>query len=364
LRKARERSIIKSGGKVEIEERIADFDDPILVTGAAGFVGSRVVGSLLGSGYRNIHCLVRSTGNVARLKEVIQNSGGNGHANITVGNLLSRKDCSLLAKDAAIIFHLAAGMGIKSFSDAYLNSVVTTRNLLDAVLEQQCLRRFVNISSFAVYTNRKKPRWRILDESSPVEEHPESRAEAYCFEKVKQDELVKEYGKNQKIPYVILRPGNVIGPGKMFIPGRVGIDPFGVYLDFGGSNPLPLTYVDNCADAIVLAGLIPGIEGEVFNIVDDDLPTCRRYLRLYKRNVGPFRSFFIPHALSYLFCFAWEIYSNWSNGQLPPVYTRREWAATWKKTRYSNQKIKEMLGWTPKVPMEEGLRRFFESLKG
>jgi len=348
---------------VKIEERIVDSDAPILVTGAAGFIGTRVVGGLLGRGYRNVRCLARSTGNLARLKEVIQNFGEDAHAKIIIGNLLSRKDCTLLAKDAALIYHLAAGMGIKSFSDAILNSVVTTRNLLDAALEQKCLRRFVNISSFAVYTNRKKPQWRILDESCPIEEHPESRAEAYCFGKVKQDELVKEYGKNHKIPYVILRPGNVIGPGKKFIPGRVGIDPFGIYLDFGGSNPLPLTYVDNCAEAIIMAGLIPGIEGEVFNIVDDDLPTCRRFLQLYKQNVKRFRSLFIPHAFSYLFCFAWEKYSRWSKGQLPPVYTCREWAATWKKTRYSNRKIKERLGWSPKVSMEEGLRRFFESLE-
>jgi len=340
-----------------------NLDDPILVTGAAGFVGTRVVSSLLERGFQNIRCLVRSAGNLARLREALRPGGGTGHAEIMEGNLLSRQDCSILAKDVRLIYHLAAGTGTKAFSDAYLNSVVTTRNLLDAALEYGCLKRFVNVSSFAVYTNRNKPRWRLLDEDCPVEEHPESRAEAYCFGKVKQDELVIEYGKKHSTPYVILRLGNVFGPGKRAIPGRVGIDTFGLYLNFGGSNHVPLTYVDNCADAIVLAGLKPGIEGEVFNIVDDDLPSCRRYLRLYKKNVKWFKSIYVPHALSYFFCFAWEKYSKWSHGQLPPIYTRREWAATWKKTRYSNLKIKERLGWAPKVPMEEGLLRFFKSLK-
>ena len=346
-----------------IEERIAIADDPILVTGAAGFVGPRVVGSLLERGFRHVRCLVRSTGNLTRLKETIDSRQGVGRAEIVTGNLLSREDCSILTRDVTLIYHLAAGSGTKAFSDAFLNSVVTTRNLLDAALEHKCLRRFVNVSSFAVYTNRKKPRWRLLDETCPVEEHPESRAEAYCFGKVKQDELVIEYGQKHAIPYVILRPGNVYGPGKNSIPGRVGIDPFGIYLHFGGSNPVPLTFVDNCADAIVQAGLKPGIGGEVFNIVDDDLPSSRRYLRLYKRNVKRFKSIYVPHALSYFFCYLWEKYSKWSKGQLPAVYTRREWAATWKKTRYSNCKIKEMVGWTPKVPMSEGMRRFFESCR-
>jgi nucleoside-diphosphate-sugar epimerase len=346
-----------------MEDMPISVDNPILVTGAAGFVGPRVVGSLLARGFQNIRCLVRTTSNITKLKDVISRSGSATQVEIVQGNLLSPKDCLALTEGAGLIYHLAAGTDTKSFSDAFLNSVVTTRNLLDASLEHKCLKRFVNVSSFAVYTNRRKPRWRLLDESCPVEEHPESRAEAYCFGKVKQDELVIEYGRKYSVPFIILRPGNVYGPGKKSLPGRVGIDSFGIYLDFGGSNPVPLTYVDNCAEAIVMSGLKPGIDGEVFNIVDDDLPTCWRYLRLYKRNVKRFKSLYVPHAVSYLFCYAWEKYSKWSKGQLPPVYTRREWAATWKKTWYSNRKVKEMVGWSPKVPTSEGLKRFFESCK-
>jgi len=343
------------------EDKDFSLSEPILVTGATGFIGTRVVDSLLDRGFQDIRCLARESSDTSRLREVIDGRSRALRAQIVTGNLLHRKDCARFAKDVIVIYHLAAGTGIKSFADAYLNSVVTTRNLIEAVLEANSLRRFVNMSSFAVYTNRDKPKWRVLDESCPIEEHPESRAEAYCFAKVKQDELVTEYGKKHGIPFVILRPGNVFGPGKKSIPGRVGIDSFGIYLNFGGSNPVPLTYVDNCAEAIVLAGLKPGIEGEVFNIVDDNLPSCRRYLRLYKKNVKWFKSIYVPHALSYLFCYVWEKYSKWSKGQLPPVFTRREWATTWKKTRYSNRKLKEVLGWTPKVPMDEALKRFFEA---
>jgi nucleoside-diphosphate-sugar epimerase len=345
------------------EERVAALDDPVLVSGATGFLGTQVVGSLLDMGFCRIRCLARSTGTLATLKKEIDSRNGVGRAEIITGNLLSREDCSKLVKDVPLIYHLAAGTGTKAFSDAFLNSVVTTRNLLDAAIEHKCLRRFVNVSSFAVYTNRKKPRRRLLDETCPVEKHPESRAEAYCYGKVKQDELVIEYGQKHAIPYVIVRPGSVYGPGKDFIPGRVGIDSFGLYLHFGGANPIPFTYVDNCSDAIVLAGLKPGIEGEIFNVVDDDLPSSRRYLRLYKKNVKSFKSIYIPHAFSYLFCYFWEKYSEWSQGQLPPVYTRREWAATWKRTNYSNRKLKDLVGWKPQVPTEEGLQRYFESCR-
>jgi nucleoside-diphosphate-sugar epimerase len=337
-------------------------EDPILITGGSGFIGVRVVYNLLQKGFKNIRCFVRETSDLARLQEAIK---GYESAKIEIvkGTLLSREDCGKAVKDAVVIYHLAASTSTKAFSDAFLHSVVTTRNIMDAALDNKCLKRFVNISSFAVYTNRNKPKWRLLDERCPVEPHPESRAQAYCYGKVKQDELVIEYGKNNEIPYVILRPGTVYGPGKNAIPGRVGVDTFGFFLHLGGSNPIPFTYVDNCAEAIVLAGLTPGIENEVFNIVDDQPLTSRRFLRLYKRYVKTFRTFYVPHGISYLFCVFWEYFSKWSKGQLPASYTRREWAANWKKTRYSNKKLKALLGWAPRVTIEEGMNEFVKYCK-
>jgi nucleoside-diphosphate-sugar epimerase len=172
-----------------------------------------------------------------------------------------------------------------------------------------------------------------------------------------------EQGRKLGIPYVIVRPGVVYGPGNEAIHGRVGIGTFGLFLHLGGSNALPLTYVDNCAEAIVLAGLRPGVEGQAFNVVDDDLPSSRRFLRLYKKHVRRFRSVYVPHGLSYLLCWLWEKCAAWSEGQLPPVYNRAAWRVYWKRTRYSNAKIKRLLGWVQKVPSSEALVRHLESCR-
>jgi nucleoside-diphosphate-sugar epimerase len=120
---------------------------------------------------------------------------------------------------------------------------------------------------------------------------------------------------------------------------------------------LPLTYVDNCAEAIVLAGLAPGIDGEVFNIVDDDLLAARDFLKSYK-GARRFRSISIPYWAAYGACYAWEKYSSWSKGQLPPAFNRRRCAANWKSQRYSNEKIKTGLGWKPRVPMKQAMETF------
>ncbi len=338
-------------------------DDRILVTGAAGFIGSRVITSLEDHGFRNLVCFVRPSSDLAELEKIVRLRPAGSRIEVFKGNLTSREDCEAVSKDVAVILHLAAGTGGKSFPDAVMNSVVTTRNLLDATLNQGRLRRFVLVSSFTVYTNRQKPRGRLLDESCPVEEHPEQRGDAYCFAKVKQEQLVAEYGKNFGIPYVIVRPGAVYGKSKGEMTGRVGLGTFGVFLHLGGSNTVPFTYVDNCAQAIVLAGLVEGVEGEAFNVVDDDLPSSRQFLRQYKKNVRHFRSVYVPHLVSRALCHLWEKYSRWSKGQLPPVFNRRRWHVEWKRTNYSNAKLKAKLGWRPSIPTEEGLRRYFQSCR-
>lgn len=331
--------------------------EPVLVTGAAGFVGSRVVDCLLGLGFESVRCFVRPCSDRALLSSVLEERG-TSRCQLIEGSLLSRADCERAAGGASIIYHLVAGRG-KSFPACFQGSVVTTRNLLEAVVGHGCAKRFVNVSSFAVYSNYCLKRGAVWDESCPLEDHPEERHDAYMYGKLKQDELVLACHRRWGLPFVIVRPGIVFGPGKRMIPGFVGIDTFGFFIHLGGRYPLPLTYVDNCAEAIVLAGLVRGVEGEVFNVVDDDLPTSRDFLRQYKRNVRRFRSLYLPYSLAYALCYLWERYADWSTGQLPPVFNRRMCAFAWKGHRYSNLKLKERLGWRCRVPMSEALSRYF-----
>jgi nucleoside-diphosphate-sugar epimerase len=342
---------------IDFPTSLVGRDDLILVTGAGGFIGTRLVARLLELGFTRVRCLARQPLDASKF------NGDASRVEVLQGNLLSPANCAAAVKDAAVIFHLAAGRGEKSYPDAFLNSVVTTRNLLDAALAEGALRRFVNVSSFAVYSNVGKPRRGVLDESCPVEQRPDLRGDAYSFAKVKQDAIVAEYGRERGLPYVIVRPGYVYGPGRDGITGRVGMNTFGIFMHLGGSNTIPFTFVDNCVEALIRAGITPGIDGEVFNVVDDELPSSRRFLRQYKRHVRPFRSVYVPHAASYVLCRVWEWYSNWSEGQLPPVFNRRSWHAYWKRTRYSNDKIKTLLGWTQPVPTAEAFDRYFRSCR-
>lgn len=342
-------------------EWIINESDPVLITGANGFIGPSVLKCVLKYGMKRVRCLVRSSRKLSVLKRIADSSGAD--VEIVKGTLFSQADCMEAAKDVSVIYHLAIGSSGKSFPNAFMNAVIPTRNLLEAGAQNKTLKRFVNISSFAVYSNQNKPQRHLLDEMCPLETHPENSGDAYAFAKLEQDRIVEDYAEKHGFEYVMIRPGAVYGPGNSSITGRVGIDTFGVFMHLAGSNKIPFTYVDNCAEAIVLAGLVKGVSGDVFNIVDDDLPSSRRFLRAYKREVRPFRTIYVPGFLSYFLCFLWETYSRFSERQLPPVFSRNEWHVYWKKTRYSNAKIKTRLGWKMTVPTDEGMKRYFESCR-
>ena len=335
---------------------LVQSSDRILVTGSSGFIGAKVVEALLEYGFTNIRCLVRPSSRLERLKEVFGCFSFEKNVELVTGDLLSQAHCRDAAEGVSVVYHLAAGVE-KSFAGAFMNSALATRNLMDAFLKRGQPKRFVNVSSFAVYSNLALKRGALLDETSPLENAPQQRFDAYGFGKLKQEELVREYAASYGLPYVIVRPGYVFGPGKQELNGRVGINTFGFFIQINGSNLLPLTYVDNCAEAIVLAGLTPGIDGEVFNIVDDDLLTARQFLKTYKV-ARRFRSVSVPYWVAYGACYAWEKYSKWSKGQLPPAFNRRRCAANWKSQRYSNEKLKTRLGWKPRVPMKQAIQTF------
>lgn len=338
-------------------------DDRILVTGANGFLGSKVVETLLLQGFKNIRCAVRPSSNLTRLQSTLA-STGDAEIEIVRGNLLSAAHCERAIQGVSVVLHVAAGIE-KTFPGCFMNSVVTTRNLLRACAHEPLLRRFVNVSSLAVYSNIARSRREVLDETCELETQYMQRFDAYCFGKTKQEEIVREYGTNYNVPYVIVRPGPIYGPGaRAAIHSRVGIDPFGFFMHIGGRNRLPLSYIDNCADALVHAGVTEGIDGETFNVIDDDPPTSATFLRLYKKHVKRFMSFYVPYRFFYGFSTLWEWYARWSRNQLPPVFNRRKCAAEWNGNPYSNTKLKARTAWRPKVSTQEGMRRHFAYLRG
>lgn len=329
-----------------------------LVTGSSGFLGAALVGRLLARGETDIRCFVRPGSN-RELLETLQAKYPGAKVEIFSGSLATAASALPALKDVDTVYHVAAGLK-GTAADLFLNTVVTSKNLLEAV-GQVGPMKVVLISSFGVYGLAKLPRGFLVDENAPLEVHPEQR-DLYSYAKLRQEQLFWEYHQRLGFPLVVLRPGVIYGPRGSALSSRIGLDIGPIYLHLGGNNTLPLSYVDNCAEAIAVAGASDEAVGQVYNVHDDNLPTCAQYLTRYKREVKPVRSVRVPFPVAMALSRGVESYHRRSQGQLPAILTPYKTAAIWKGSRFDNSKIKS-IGWRQLVSTEEGIRRTFEYLR-
>jgi nucleoside-diphosphate-sugar epimerase len=329
----------------------------VLVTGASGFLGQRIVASLIAAGVEDLRLAVRQPGAGAKLQPLA--SGTRSRLDIVTLNLLSREQLLRAVDGVDLVIHAAAGTR-GGAADMFMNSVVGTRNLLDAVAIAG-VRRFVLVSSFSVYDTGRLADGAVLDESAALEVGGVAKG-GYAFTKVQQEELYRAHPAFTTLESIIVRPGVIFGAGGgSGLSSRVGISVLGTFVSLGGKNLLPLTQVDNCADAIVMAAL-NGSPGDVFNVVDDDLPTCADYLRQYRARVRPLRVVPLPYQMLLWGSSLLQRYSRRSKGQLPAILTPYIVRAMYRSIGYSNSRLKA-LGWQPKIGMRSALEQSFGSLR-
>jgi nucleoside-diphosphate-sugar epimerase len=329
----------------------------ILITGAGGFLGGRIVDRLLARGQLDLRLGVRQ-GIAATKLARWRSEHSQARVEVTPLNLLARDGMGPALTGVDTIIHAAAGTK-GGVADMFMNSVVGTRNLLDAMAGGS-VRRVVLVSSFSVYRTVDLPNHHILTEASPLEVGGVEKG-GYAYTKVQQEHLFREGQAKQGFESVIVRPGVIYGPGGGAMSSRVGVSALGIFASLGRSNLLPLNHVDNCADAIAHATVQAPASG-VYNLVDDELPTCGQYLREYRRKVKPLRVVPLPYP-ALMTAAKWLTgYSERSGGQLPAVLTPYIVRSMYRPLRYSNEAIKA-LGWSQRVSVADGLVDFFEHLK-
>ncbi|SFN00140.1 NAD-dependent epimerase/dehydratase family protein [Dokdonella immobilis] len=330
-----------------IESRYAPLPPAdVLVTGAAGFLGRALVKAL------------RARGQTVR---VLLRKPNADHANdagvqTVIGNLGDPRSVDHAVAGCGVVYHVGAAMR-GSPRDFEAGTVWGTRNVVEACT-RHATRRLVYVSSMSVFDHAGRDPAATMTETSAYEPHPEWRG-AYTQTKLTAERLVLEAIRDRALPAVILRPGQIFGPGAEKVTPNAVIGLAGRWVAVGdGAMSLPLVFVDDVVDALLLAAEAPAALGKVFNIVDTTVVSQQQYLQRAQRKLGDeLRVVRVPTGLFMALGFGVELLGKVLRRDVP--LTRYRVRSLRPLANFDTRAAREELGWTPRVGSARGLERTF-----
>jgi len=300
-----------------------------IVTGCAGFIGSHLTERLLKEGFDVIGIDSFSDYYPRKLKE--QNiSGMQSNENFEfIEEDLLRVDIPDLLKDIDYIFHQSAQAGVRSswgesFKIYCDNNILATQKLLEGCKDTK-VKKFVYGSSSSVYGDTESLPMKETDMPRPVS--------PYGVSKLAGEHLCYLYWKNYRVPTVSLRYFTVYGPRQRpdmafhkFIKAIFNEDQIKIYGD--GRQTRDFTYVLDIVNANMLAAK-SDYRGEVFNIGGGTRITLMDAIKILEKIIGK------KAILDYI---------EQQKGDVRDTYA-------------DITKAKKLLGYNPRVSIEEGLRQ-------
>lgn len=314
---------------------------PVLVTGATGFVGSRLSELLSTKEEADVTGIGRNLDRVSHL-----NMQG---VTLKAMDLRDTDALKSVVEGKDFIFHAAAVLDADPDTAESVN-VETTENLIQLAGEEG-VSRVIHVSTAGAYDMADRNE---VDESTPLAiKHPATYARTKAEAEIRAQNMAEKFD----LELSIVRPSMIYGPGhgiwtegmfKKILEGKP------VFLGDGSAHFNPI-YIDDVVDAIILCAKRSKAAGESFNI-SADITTWRDFMSHYgqlcnKKPKG------LPLIVARMMAFA---------NKIPGVNTPIdqgfiEMANSYK--RFPTQKASHLLGWEPKVTLEEGLKRTTQWLK-
>lgn len=318
---------------------------PILVTGGTGWLGRSLVKRLL------------DRGESVRVLAHRPNAAMEEHPKIHMvyGDLGDPQAVERAVKGVEVVYHVGATMRGRGWADFDCGTVQGTRNVVESCIRHG-VRRMVYVSSITVLDYAGMKPDAIITEDAAIEAHPNWRG-LYTQAKVAAEQIVLDAIRDRQFPAVVLRPGQIFGPG------AEGVAPFGTvslggrWLVIGSGNlRVPLVYVEDVVDAMEAAATREGVCGSLFQLIDPTPVTQKRYIQLCQQK-GTMRPVFAPRVLLNVLAIGLEALGSLLHKTVP-------------LTRYKIRSIKSPasfdcgaaaggLAWSPKVGTETGLKITF-----
>ena len=228
----------------------------VLVTGAGGFLGCRLVERLLMGEGIPVQAMAHRPAGTARLARL--------PVEIVWANLADPSSIEQAVAGCDVVVHCAYGTGGIRHADR-LVTVDGTRLLAEAAIASG-VRRFVHISTIGVYSYSPPP--------AVTEETPFSRSgDAYCDDKIDAEQIVWQSVRQANLPAAVLRMGNMYGPfsGPWTVRPIDHIRNGYVSLVDEGHHACNALFVDNAVEAILLSINSEASVGQAFFVTDDEM---------------------------------------------------------------------------------------------
>jgi predicted dehydrogenase/nucleoside-diphosphate-sugar epimerase len=319
-------------------------ETPLLVTGAAGALGSAIVARFHRCG-ESVRVFVRRRGARA-IPESIE---------IATGDLGNPDAVNAAVRGARVVIH--AGAATKgSWTEQRTSTVVGTRNIVNACLKYG-VEQLVYISSLSVVDWAGARSGEPITETSALEPRPHLRG-SYTRAKLEAEMLVRRAVAEEGLRAVILRPGQIFGGKLPLLSAAVARRAFGRYIVLGDGNlRLPLVYMEDVVDGVLCAIDRKLVQGEIVQLVDETLPTQNDIINaaagLQAKVVR------LPRALVFAMAAFSEV-ALLPLGRTSPFSCYRLRSALARRT-YACQNAHELLGWKPRVGVRAAMNVSRES---
>lgn len=311
----------------------------VLVTGGAGYIGSHLVDALCAAGHEVTVLDNLTTGRAANLAERLD------HIRFINGSILEADLVEREVQHAHLVFHLAAAVGVRHIVEDPLESLLVNTRGTENVLAS-CFRHWKKVvvtSTSEVYGKTAKVPMCEDDDRvlGPTTVHRWS----YSTAKAIDEHLAFAYSA-RGLPVVIVRYFNSYGPrldekgyGSVvanFLRQALAGQPLTVHGD--GSQTRCFTYIDDTVRGTLLAGVTPEVHGKVVNLGSTRETSIRELAETIRDFVG-------------------------SSSVVQPTSYEAYYGPGFEDTRRRVPDItraRELLGWEPEVPLEDGLARTIE----
>jgi predicted dehydrogenase/nucleoside-diphosphate-sugar epimerase len=331
--------------KITFQARFRSVGDAkVLVTGANGLIGRHLVHRLLQEGKR-VRLLVR--------RQPAPEFMNDGNIEVFLGDLGDPAAVDRAVAGAEMVYHVGAAMK-GGAHDYERGTVCGTQNIVDSALRHN-VERLVYISSLSCLHAAVARRGSVITEAWPIEPSPRKRG-AYTQAKTAAEKIVLDAVQDRHLRAVVLRPGRVFGPGMTLLTPEVARKMGNFFVVLGdGTRELPLVYVEDVIDAIVLAAEASEFDGSVFHIVDRTRITQNQVVRDYvSKNAKTAKVVHLPLAIVYSLALGFELLSRILNRPVPLSIYRVKSALA--PMQFDCSRAENDLGWQPRVGVASGLQ--------